>query len=372
MRRRLLLPGPVEPYEEILDAFSRPVASPRSAAFRLLMQELEEGLLKLAGLGGGAVVLSGSGTLATEAMIYSLVEPGERVVVISYGEFGERLAESASRRGVSVHTIRKDPGDPLDPGQVEETILSTGASALILAHVETSTGHRISELGEVARRARRLGALVLVDAVSSLGGEDLRGGWGLDAVASCSQKALAAPPGASFVILSPEGVERLERVSRRNPPPRYMDLGLYVKRIREGSAPFTPAVNIYQALHAAVQRILRIGVEKSVEEHRRRAEILYRGLSNSLIQPLVGSPGHRANTVAVFKIPDWGPRSSEIVSALEEQGYAVATGMGRLAERVIRIGTMGNIALEDLESSVSLINKIISRLQKPPGQAARI
>ncbi|HWQ16960.1 MAG TPA: aminotransferase class V-fold PLP-dependent enzyme [Sulfolobales archaeon] len=347
--QRIFTPGPVEPYREALEALQRPMISHRSVEFKRLLTSVSEKLSKLVRLDGVSVLLSGSGTLATEAMIYSIVAPGDSVLVISYGMFGDRLAESASRRGARVIVMRRSPGEPIDLGLTEDLIFREKISWVAVAHVETSKGHRLQELRALAELVEPLGARVLVDAVSSLGGEELVYRRGLGAIASCPHKALGSLPGVSFVMLPEDMVDHVARISREHPPPRYLDLSMYVESIARGSTPFTPAINVMYALDGALDRILRIGVEKSIEIHRERASILYRRLDNEAISPLIGSQDHRSNTVAVFKINSKDLSASLLVDMLEKKGYIIAPGLGEDRERLVRIGTMGNISIEDLK-----------------------
>jgi aspartate aminotransferase-like enzyme len=357
---RLFTPGPVEPYREALEGLLKPVLSHRSPGFKEVILGVAEKLSMVSRHKGGVAIFAGSGTLATEAMIYGLVSSGEGVLVISYGVFGERLAESSFRRGAKVHIHRVDPGSPLDLGYIEDLVRRNKISWIITTHVETSYGHRVSELRELSKLANSLGSPLLLDAVSSFAGEELDiSGWGLGAVASCSQKALGAPPGVSFVLVSDYLVERAKRVSRYAPPPRYMDLTLYMEEIERGSTPFTPAINLLHSLEGALDRILRIGVEKNIEMHRERAEVIYKSIDTPLLTPLIRDKSHRANTVAVFKITDASIRASEIVEKLAGQGMIIARGIGENGERLIRIGTMGNISTKDLEELAEKIKEIL-------------
>lgn len=358
---RLFTPGPVEPYEEVLEALRKPLVSHRSEEFRGVLLSILDKISKISDLDGEVAILSGSGTLATEAMIYSTIKPGERVLVISYGEFGERLAETSARRGASVNIYRLKPGEPLDLGYVEETIRRSNIAWVLTTHVETSYGHRLYELEDLARLSRGLGAPLLLDAVSSLGGERLSiSRWGLGGIASCSQKALGSLPGLSLVAIDRELLKRTEMISRVSPPPRYLDLWLYIENARKGYTPFTPAINLFYALERALARVLEIGVERYVEIHREKAEALYRSIDSDLIRPLIGSRSHRSNTVAAFTL-DRGLRSSDVVKEMAREGYIVATGHGDGWDRIIRIGTMGNISADELRSLAKKLIEIASR-----------
>lgn len=358
---RIFTPGPVEPYREAVEAMQRPIISHRSREFRELIIGVSEKLLRISGIDGASAILSGSGTLATEAMIYSFVAPGDGVIVISYGVFGERLAESSRRRGARVSVVKRSPGDPLDLGLVEDLAVREKARWIVTTHVETSKGHRLHELRDLLRLSESLGVRVLVDAVSSLGGEELARGSGLGAVASCTHKAIGSLPGISFVLIPSEMVGHVAKISRDYPPPRYLDLAMYVENISRGSTPFTPAISLIYALEGALDRMLRIGVERSIEIHRERASLLYGRLNTDSIYPFIGSRNHRSNTVTVFRINGGAITAEKLVEMLEERGYIIASGFGEDRDRIIRIGTMGNISIEDLKELSDEILQILSR-----------
>ncbi|MDT7888852.1 MAG: aminotransferase class V-fold PLP-dependent enzyme [Desulfurococcales archaeon] len=362
---RLFTPGPVEPYREALEGLLKPVLSHRFPGFRDLILDVASKLSKISGHRGGVAIFAGSGTLATEAMIYSLVSPGEGALVISYGVFGDRLAESAARRGAKVYLYRLDPGSQLDLGYVEDLVRRNKISWIATTHVETSYGHRLAELRELSKLAYTLGTPLLLDAVSSFAGEELDiSAWGIGAVASCSQKALGSLPGISFVLVSDYLIERAKKVSTMAPPPRYMDLSIYIEHIEKGSTPYTPAINLLYSLEGALDRILRIGVERNIEIHRERAETIYRSIDTSLLAPLISIQNYRANTVAVFKIMDDRIRATQLADKLANEGIIIASGIGQDKERLIRIGTMGNISREDLEGLAERIKKILT--SSPP------
>ncbi len=363
---RIFTPGPVEPYREAIEGLQKPMISHRSRGFKELIIGVSEKLLKAVGMSGVAAILSGSGTLATEAMIYSFVAPGDSVIATSHGVFGDRLAESLSRRGARVSMVRRSPGEPIDLGEIEDLAVRERARWIAVVHVETSKGHMLQELRDLLRLAESLGARVLIDAVASFGGEELLHSGGLGAIASCSQKALGSLPGVSFVLIPSEMVGHIARISRDHPPPRYLDLSIYVESIARGSTPFTPAINLLYALNGSLDRLLRIGVKRSIEIHRERASMLYERLNVGAIRPFIASKEHRSNTVTVFKIDSGEITAEMLVNMLEERGYIISTGFGGDRDKLIRIGTMGNISIEDLKE---LSDEILQILLKPAAKS---
>jgi len=358
---KLFTPGPVMVPREVLASSSSQVVSHRGPEFRELLRHVAEGLARIFDTDGYVYVLSGSGTTAVDAMAWSLVRPGEKVLVPLYGEFCRRLADTLARRGARVTTLNVRPGEAPEPHTVLGELESGGYDALALVHNETSTGLAYRWIRKLARRASGMGVKVIVDTVSGLGGEEFSMRWGVWAAASCSHKALAAPPGASFVALSREAVEDLERRGTPSQTPPILDLSRYHVFLKSrGETPFTPPVTVLYALRRAMERVLRTGVEAFVEAHANRASLLYTRLPELGLRPLVREPRLRSNTVAAFEAG--GLRAPEIKRLLEDRGYIVATGMGELRDSVVRIGVMGDLTVEDVEGLIGAVKKVLGQL----------
>ncbi len=360
---KLLTPGPVEVCGDVLKEMSRPMIHHRGEGFRRIARDIAELIRDIARAERHVALFNGTGTLATEAMIYSLLSPGDRAVVISHGVFGDRLRDTASRRGVEVYVVKQDPGEPVDMDRLKAIMDEKKPKAVVAVANETSTGHRLSDLDEVSRAARSVGAYVFVDAVSAFGGEEIDvEKLGIDALASCSHKALSAPPGVSFILLSDEAVEIAEGISRSgSPPPRYMDIHLHLESmVRDSSTPYTAVIPVFRAFRRSLENIVRNhGVDRWVRSHSERSEILYRGLDNGRIAPLIHNPRYRANTLTVFEVRDDGVSARDIIGHVESAGYTISPGMGGYRDRAIRIGTMGCIDLEDIYRVVNEINSFL-------------
>lgn len=358
---RLFTPGPVMVPRDVLTSSSDQVVSHRGPEFRGLLEHLTRGLARIFDTDGDVYVLSGSGTTAVDAMAWSLVRPGEKVLVPVYGEFCRRLADTLARRGAKVTRLDTMPGEAPEPDVILGELETSGYDALALVHNETSTGLAYRWIRELARRASQMGVKVLVDTVSGLGGEEFSIRWGIWAAASCSHKALAAPPGASFVALSREAVEDLEKRGTPNLTPPILDLSRYRVFLKNrGETPFTPPITVLYALRQAVDRVLKIGVEASVKAHASRASTLYRKLPRLGLKPLVRESGLRSNTVAAFKTGRL--KASKIKELLEDRGFIIATGMGELRDSVVRIGVMGDLTVEDVEGLIAAMEEVLDQL----------
>jgi len=358
LSKLLLTPGPVTLRSEVLEALSTPAVSHRGDEFHRVFASVLEGLARIYRTADRITILTGSGTLAVDAMVYSLVNPGEKVLLINHGVFGDRMLRTLEIRGACVKVLKSEPGEPVNPDLVMNELEKGIYDVLALVYTETSTGLTYRIARKIALKAKDLGALVIVDAVSALGGEYLGvSDFGFDAVASCSQKALATPPGLSFVALSTEGVDKVFRTYKKPP---YLDLALYLKFHEKLETPTTPAVNLLYALNVALEIILKEGLEKWIKIHEERAKLLYTALPSANLNPLVREPYFRSNTVTVFKVPN-GIKASNIVKYVAKNGYIISTGMGNLKEKVIRIGTMGNISLDNLKDLVTIISNFINK-----------
>ena len=345
----LFTPGPVMVRDEVLAESSRQVISHRGPSFRKLLASVEELINIVAGNSGGlAAVMPGSGTTAVDSMLWSLVEPGSRVLALSWGDFGDRMVESLRRRGARVTRVEAAWGEAVPPGDVEDLI--KGHDYVAVVHNETSTGVAYRWLRRLAEAASSAGARLLVDSVSGLGGEEVRMDWGIYAMATCSHKALAAPPGVGVVLLSGEAVKRL----RDEPPsmvPPFMDLSSYVRFLVErGETPYTPPVNALYSLKRALEYIVDMGVDRYIEMHRVKAEVLY----NTGLEPFPRDAGYRSNTVVALRVGN-APRVKRV---LEEYGYVVALGMKATRNSVVRIGTMGATTLEQVSRLAVLLREL--------------
>ncbi|HEY0190669.1 MAG TPA: aminotransferase class V-fold PLP-dependent enzyme [Kofleriaceae bacterium] len=254
---RLTGPTPLPP--EVRDALGLPMVSHRSDGFRACLRDVQHGLQQVLATREVPIVLSGSGTTALELAVANAVEPGTRVLALSIGHFGERFAELARRYGGEVELVRAPAGQAIDPQAVREALRRARFDVALVTHVETSTG-AINDLAALVRELRAgSDALVLVDAVSSLGGTPCAmAALELDVVASASQKALMAPPGLAIAAASPRALARARRIAS---PRGSLDLVRLHAAAAEHTTLFTPAIPIVRALQAALRLLLDAGLD---------------------------------------------------------------------------------------------------------------
>ena len=351
---KLLTAGPVSLRAEVAEALERPTMAHKGAAFEDFLLGMEAKLKKAYGAQKGEVMLlTGGGTLAVESMVFSLINPGEKVLSVSHGEFGGRMIDSMKIRGVDVTVLSEEDGRVVGEASVLEALENSKYDTIAVVYTETSVGLTYRSIKKIARRAKEKGMKVLIDAASALFGEDIAlDRDGFDAIASCSQKCIGAPAGLAYVGLSEEAMNTIDKVQNK---PRYLDLKLYRDALdKKRGVPSTPAINTMFALDRALDVMLDIGLPEWVEMHRKRARILYDSLPKYGYEMLVQKEEYRSNSVTAFRVPE-GLTSADVISRFYANGYGISAGMGGLAKSVIRIGTMGDVSEEDMRRAVEII-----------------
>ena len=341
--RLLLGPGPSNVSEEVRRAMARPLVGHLDPAFLALLDDLSQKLRALwKSESAFAFPLSGTGSAGMEACLVNLLEPGETVLVAVNGVFGERISAIAERAGARVLRVEAEMGEIVPPERFIAEIAAREPALVALVHAETSTG-AAQPLAEIARAARRAGALVLADCVTSLAGMDVRfDEWQLDAAYSGTQKCLACPPGLSPIALGPRALARL---ARRTRPVQswYLDftlIGRYLgaSRVYHHTAP----ISMIYGLHAALERVLAEGLEARFARHRAASQRLVAGLEARGFRMLVAPELRLPMLNAVLPpVPDEAALRRRL---LESHGIEVGGGLGKLAGRIWRIGLMGENA----------------------------
>ena len=342
-RDRLLLgPGPSNVNPRVIRAMTMPLMGYLDPTFLKVMDEVSE-LLRQAFRTSNALTLavSGTGTSGMEATLVNLLEPGDSVVVGINGLFGVRLADIATRCGASVTTVNAEWGQTLDPAAVDQAMSDAGQVKLLaVVHVETSTGV-VQPLPPLAEVAHRHGALFLVDAVTSLGGVDLRvDEWGIDACYSATQKCLGAPPGLSPVTLSQRAVDT---VTGRETPVQsfYLDL-LQLQRywITDRTYHHTASMPMIYALREALVMAMEEGLDARHRRHQRNADALKAGLAELGMRP-VAAAENQASPLTAALVPEGLDEAKVRRALLSEYGIEIGGGFGPLAGKIWRIGLMG-------------------------------
>ena len=357
----LMIPGPTPVPETVLQAMGRHPIGHRSADFQKIVKRTTKQLQWLHQTTGDVLAITGSGTAAMEAGIINLLSKGEKVLCGDNGKFGERWVKLARAYGLDVQVIQAEWGQPLDPEAFRAALEADTAKAIkavILTHSETSTGV-INDLEAIAKHARAHGtALTIADCVTSLGACNVpMDEWGIDVIGSGSQKGYMMPPGLAFVAMS----ERAwEAYGRSDLPKFYLDLGKYRKSAQADSNPFTPAINLYFALEAALEMMQAEGLEAIFARHARHRAAAQAGME-AMGLPLYAAEGH--GSPAITAVAPEGIDAEALRKAVKEKfDILLAGGQDHLKGKVFRIGHLGFVCDRDVLTAVAAIEATLADL----------
>jgi len=359
----LLGPGPSTIPPKVYEALGRRTLGHMDPQFFALMDGIKENLrLVMRTRNAATITISGTGTSGMEASLVNLIERDDPMLVVVNGYFAARLAEMAGRLGAVVDTVEFPWGKPVDPDEVGKRLAAKTYRLLGMVHAETSTGVR-NPIREVGALARKAGALFIVDAVTSLGGLDIRvDEWGIDALYSCSQKCIGCPSGLSPVTFS-EGAMKKTAGRATKVPNFYLDMNLLMKywdgtpRAYHHTAP----ANMYFGLYQALQLILEEGLEAVQKRPRDAHEYLVAGLQNMGLS-MLGDEAHRLPMLNTVIIPD-GVDDAAVRKELRAAcKIEIGSGLGTLAGKIWRIGLMGYSAKrENVDTLLGALKKILKR-----------
>ena len=339
--RILLGPGPSMVNPRILNVMKTPLVGHLDPAFLKLMDTIQEMLRYVFESNNPfTFAVPGTGTAAMEAAVANLIEAGDTVLVCVNGFFGSRLVDMAKRYGGEVEVINRPWGEVFSPEEVDNALNKRAAKVVAIVHAETSTG-ALQPLDEIIEVAHQYESVVIVDAVTSLGGIPVRvDEIGIDICYSGSQKCLSCPPGASPITLGHRALEKLKK-RKTIVPNWYLDLRLLEKYWGEGRKYHhtAPISNIY-ALHEGLRIVVEEGLENRFERHRGNAHLLWSGLEALGLELHVPKP-YRIPSLTTVRVPS-GVNDLEIrQTLLNEYNIEIGGGLGELAGKVWRIGLMG-------------------------------
>jgi serine---pyruvate transaminase len=353
-----MVPGPTALPPEVVAAGARPILYSRSAEFIAIWEDVIERLRGVFQTQGEVLVFGASGSGAMDSAVANLAAPGERVLVASCGNFGNRWAAICADHGVDALHLEGEWGRPIDPGAVSEALSTEpGIEVVFVTQSETSTG----VVSDLPALREAVGDRILVaDAVSGLGVADLpMDRWGIDVVVSGSQKGLMTPPGLAFVAANARAIARS---AARGPGGFYLDW----ERTRKGGSrsPFTPPVTLVCQLQEALRLMEAEGLQNVFARHRVlgrmcRAGVVASGLS------LLGSENPEANIVTAFLVPE-GVDGKAIPAALKSRfGIQIAGGQGRLSGKICRIGHCGYYDYRDIVATIGALEIVLADLGQP-------
>jgi serine---pyruvate transaminase len=358
-KRYLFTPGPTPVPPEVLAALARPVIHHRGSDFRAVYGECLERLKDIFHTSSDVLMFTASGTGAMESAVANLCSPGQRVVVVSAGSFGERWIQLAERYGCDVVPVRYEWGETPSADDLAAALHDlSGARAVFLTQSETSTGV-VADIQALAAAVRPSGAHVIVDAISSLGAVPLEmDAWGIDVACSGSQKALMTPPGLALAAVSDAVWESEGSASA---PRFYFDWERTRRAQERLDAAFTPATSLVVALNVALGMILEGGLEAIFERHRLLGRACREG-AKAMGLELFSPDDDSAVVVTAINAPA-GIDATELVARLrDDHGVQLAGGQGHLKGRIFRIGHIGYYDVFDIATALGAVELVLSAL----------
>lgn len=355
----LLNPGPACTSPEVKQALLTPDLCHREPEFYAVVRQVREELAELAGGGGdwSTVVFSGSGTAAVEANVTSVVPPDRKLLVIDNGVYGDRMRQMAAASGIPHQTLHfhwTEAARPADVGRAFED--DPSLSHLAVVHHETTTG-LLNPVEALAGVCRTYGRALIVDAMSSFGGEPLDVRWGIDYLVSSPNKCLQGLPGLSFVVARRAALESLSGI-----PPRsvYLNLLNQWQAQEADDTPFTPAIQLFFALRQALEELRAEGLEERFGRYREAAAALREGMETLGFQPIV-PPEWRSNTLTTYPLPR-GVSYPVLHDAMKRRGYIIYAGQGDLKRWAFRIANMGVLTALDMEGAVAAMRDSLAEI----------
>jgi len=355
MKQLLMIPGPTNVPDRILQAMARPMINHRGPEFHKLYDRIMEGMRYAFETTGDTFALTASGTGGVEAVIANVVGRGERIIVPVNGDFSHRIVENVEYFGGDPVVLNVEWGKAPTAAMIGEAVeKERDAEVLFVIYNETSTGATTREMKEIAKLARKHDLLLVVDAISNFAGDTLpTDRWGVDIVVAGSQKCLACPPGLVLVALNSRA---WDFIKDRKPQSNYFSFHKYKAFNARKETPFTPAVSLYYALDEALQMLKEEGLENRIARHARMAGAFY-AAAEALRLELFADPSCRSNTVVALKNPP-GIDVRRMRTIMEEKyGVVITGGMGAIRDTTFRIGSMGIVSSVEVKATVEALEK---------------
>lgn len=345
--------GPVMMQESIRSIGGEQIPYFRTPEFSGIMKENEALLREISGAGEGsrAVFLTGSGTAGMEMAVVNSFCRGDKLLIVNGGGFGERFEKICRLHGIPFESILLPPGTPLTEGHLSRYD-NSGITGMLVNMHETSTGV-LYDMEAVSSFCRRNHVFLVVDAISAFLADQIRmERWGVDVLILSSQKALALPPGMSFLILSGRAVERAGQVSVKS---LYFSIPDYLKDGERGQTPYTPAVSVLLQLNARLRQVMEGGVENEIGRVQALAEYFREKIEGLPLRMFAASPSNAVTALS----PTDGMSAYHYFERLDsEYNIWVCPNGGQLRDKVFRVGHIGDISEKDYDRLVGALHKI--------------
>ena len=357
----LLNPGPANTTAAVKRALLTPDLCHREPEFFQVMRQCREGLVRMAGGGDDfvAVIFTGSGTAAVEAVLCSVVPRDRGVLIVDNGVYGRRMVQIAKAHGIGHEVIQLDNTTPVSPRDVEARLRARPElSHVALIHHETTTG-LLNPVSAVVRGAAMNGRRVIVDAMSSLFGEPLDVAQeGLDFVAASANKCLQGIPGVAFVLCRRRAVEALKGAEPRSV---YLDLYSHYVTQEQDNTPFTPAVQVFHALRQALAELEAEGLEARIKRYAENARVLREGMARFGFEVLVPE-GARSSLLTTFRLLP-GLTYDALHDQMKRRGYIIYAGQGEIRKFAFRVANMGTLTPAEMEGVVAAFEASLVELR---------
>ena len=342
----LRIPGPTVCPENVLQAMSRQMINHRGPEFKRIIEKETSILKQIYQTEADVFMFTSSGTGSMEAAVVNFLSPGEKVLSLSIGAFGDRFATISEIYGADVTRLSFEWGQAVDTDAVKKALdADPKIKSMLVTHNETSTAVT-NDLAAISRLAREYDKLLLVDAISSLGCIDLQtDAWGCDVVVTGSQKGWMVPPGLAFISVN----DRAWKAHAGSKMPRfYFDVSRAKDLLEKGQTPWTPAVSIFFALEVALDMMMEEGMTNIFKRHANLAQKTREGVK-SLGLELFANEAAASNTITAVKSPDGidGNKIREVMR--EEHDVVLAGGQAKLAGKIFRIGHLGYVTDADID-----------------------
>jgi len=360
MRKNYLLtPGPTPLPPEVCEALAKPIIHHRTPQFQVVLKEVSEGLKHVFKTRNDVFILASSGTGAMEAAVVNLLSPGDTVITVQGGKFGERWTEICNNYAINTEIMDVEWGKAVDPKAIKAKIQSfkPKIKAVFVTLCETSTGvvNDIKAIGEILKDTE---AVLVVDAISGLGAIPiLTDAWSVDIVISGSQKGLMLPPGLGFISVSPKAWKFIQESKC---PKYYFDLKEAKKALDKTDTPFTPAISLIIALGESLKMIKQDGLENIFIRHKKMAEATRSAMKALGLQ--LFAPSAASDVVTAVKVPQ-GIDGEKLVKTMRDTyGVTIAGGQSELKGKVFRIAHMGYIEEFDIIICISCLEKVLAQM----------
>jgi aspartate aminotransferase-like enzyme len=355
---QLRIPGPTPCPPEVLKAMARPMIDHRGPEYKRIIDEVTDKLKQVFQTRNDVLILTGSGTGGLEAAVVNMLSPGDRVLSVSIGAFGDRWANIAREFGAEVIGLNIEWGKAADPDAVRQAIESNpDVTAVMVTHNETSTGVT-NDLGAISKVVKDSGKLLLVDAISSLSSINLpTDDWQCDLVVTASQKGWMVPPGLAMVSISPEA---WEAHSKARMPHFYWDFTKGKSFLEKGQNPWTPAVSIMFALSVSLDMMLKEGLSNIFARHKRVGQTTRDGIK-ALGLSLFAEESHASNTVTSVAAAEGLDIKKLRQILLDEHEVVLAGGQQHLDGKIFRIGHLGLVNEDDIKAVLSALKAALPK-----------